>query len=256
MSKLRVFCLPTIKNRIVFHAEYPSVDSKIELGALFAGYVLRKWRYQISDTFGSYWHQLGRKQSYFQTLIYNFGNRLTTRRCADEYFFKQIVPKTLEIEFIFPTCLDESLIQKQLSTWIGDSRKFSPKLLFFGLLLPTNFYIAKWFLIGAQAGFSYHVFRLNAVARAHFGSQKIQKLANRRRVTWTSSPKLQAKIEEFANQVRDENQAEGLKTSWAWKSGEDLHDDVVSKLEKEFKLPELLHTFRRTRLQYYVHPDS
>ena len=271
MTKIKVYCFPTISNRIIFHPEYPKVESKLELGALFAGYCLRKWRYQVSDAFGYYWHQLPLQtnSTFLSNTIYNFGNRLTTRRCSDEYFFKSIPFKTSELEFIFPSSMQEDRIKNHLASWMGDSQKYTPKALFFGLLLPTNFYVAKFFLLAAQAGFTYHLFRLNATVRAHLGAQKIQHLANRRKISWTSSSELQEMIKDFSSKTSQELRtitadevSHGTSSSntnrkkqevWEWQDGHDLHDDVVRELEVKLKLPELLQTFRRTRMQYYVH---
>lgn len=273
--KIKIYCLPTIENRILFHAEYPKVETKLELGSLFAGYCLRKWRYQLSDSFAYYWHQLPQQTSstFISKTIYNLGNRLTTRRCSDEYFFKSIPFKTGEIEFIYPSSLQEDRVKHQLAAWMRDAHKYAPKSLFFGILLPTNFYIAKFFLVAAQAGFTYHLFRLNATVRAHLGSQKIQHLANRRKITWTSSKELQDLIKDLSRKTSKElesqaaNDATASKGSailagenpckvWEWKDGQDLHDNVIRDLEKELKLPELLQTARRTRMQYYVHSTS
>jgi len=42
-------------------------------------------------------------------------------------------------------------------------------------------------------------------------------------------------------------------TPWVW-NGEDLHDDVIEKLEKQYKIPELSRTYRRSRWQYWLYP--
>ncbi|KAJ3368302.1 hypothetical protein HDU91_000700 [Kappamyces sp. JEL0680] len=246
MSRLRVFCLPTLNNQIVFHSEFPTARNKLELGAL-------KWRYQVSDYFASHWHaKVGASTSASLQALYRSGNRLTTRKASDEYFFKTIPQHTESIEFVYPSSLSEKTIQDQLLRWLHDSHKFTPKLVFFGLLLPTNFYIAKWFLLLANGLFAYHVFRLNGAFRAHFGSQHLQRLLNQHgKVVWTSSPELQEQIQavcrEASIRLKEQNDP------WTWQPGQDIHDEAVVRLEKDLKLPELQQTVRRSRMQVLVH---
>jgi hypothetical protein len=222
-------------------------SNKLELGALFTSYCLHKWRFQISDFFGQYWHSLsGSQLDYF----YKAGNRITTRKAEDEYFFKAIPNKAEHIEFIFPTSLNELIIRDQLREWISTSQKFAPKLAFFSLLLPANFFVAKVLgVIPANFFFTYHVFRLNATFRAMYGSKRLQTLVDTNRVSWTKSDELESQIERISRSVIEENHL----TEWKYMPGKDLHDLVIYELSKELKLPQLSQSIRRSRMYYFVH---
>ncbi|KAJ3275882.1 hypothetical protein HDV01_006748 [Terramyces sp. JEL0728] len=249
-NSLKIYAFPSLNGRCVFHAQFLSPTTNLEYAGLAAGYITRKWRYQISDQIGSHWHRLGNsKPGSLLNKLYKFGNRLTTRKAADEYFFKQIPSRTEHVEIIFPSCMKQSDIQDQMQIWLADSEKFTSKLAFYGVLLPTNFYIAKFYLLAANVLFTYHVFRVNASFRAHFGSKRLQELVNRRQVKFTSCQELQDKISSISIQVSQELEKENIK--WHW-NNDDLHDDVALKLSTDLKLPELLQTVRRSRMQYMV----
>jgi hypothetical protein len=134
----------------------------------------------------------------------------------------------------------------------SEASKFSPRLLFLGILLPTNFYIAKWFLVAANILFTYHIFRLNAVFRAHFGSRQFGRLLNQyQKVEFISSSELQSEIEAACKEATLALDHDHLE-KWSWSPGQDLHDDAVALLEKRLKLPELQQTIRRYRMQIMV----
>ncbi|KAJ3322817.1 hypothetical protein HDV06_002678 [Boothiomyces sp. JEL0866] len=249
-NSLKIYAFPSLNGRCVFHAQFLSPTTNLEYAGMAVAYITRKWRYQISDMMGSHWHKLGQsKQGSVINRIYRFGNRITTRKAADEYFFKQIPSRTEHIEIIFPSCIKQSTVQDQIQVWLADSDKFTSKLAFYGVLLPTNFYIAKFYLLAANVLFTYHVFRVNSSFRAHFGSKRMQELVNRRQVQFTSSQELQDKISSISNKVSLELQKENL--SWTW-NNDDLHDDVALKLSTELRLPELVQSVRRSRMQYML----
>lgn len=142
---------------------------------------------------------------------------------------------------------------KRYITFHLDSIKFKSRLFGWSMLLPTNFYIAKFFVLGANLLFSYNVFRVNALFRANRGSTTLQSLLNERKVTFIESQELKTLIDTACLTVQDELKMEGI--DWKWDGG-DLHDDVVLKLAKELKLAELIRTHRRTRMHAMVHTNA
>lgn len=260
-NSLKIYAFPSLNGRCVFHAQFLSPTTNLEYAGMAVAYITRKWRYQISDYAGSYWHKLGHcKPGSILSKAYQLGNRITTRRAADEYFFKQIPTRTehvtlklIQIEIIFPSSMKQSVVQDQIQVWLADSDKFTGKLALYGALLPTNFYIAKFYILAANLLFTYHVFRVNASFRAHFGSKRMQELINRRQVKFTSSQELQDKIFNVSKEVSSQLEKENIR--WKW-NDDDLHDDVALKLSAELKLPELLQSVRRSRMQYMVLPSS
>lgn len=156
------------------HAEYAKTTSKLELAALFAGYCLRKWRYQISDFFGRSWHDpLVRMKS---PLLYSTVNSLTTRKgCSAEYFLKSIPLKSNSLEFIFPSLspLSEPAIKSQLAVWISapQQRIYSTSILRWGLAVPLSIGCMHVMPLGIAGVLllapvsSYALFRFNASIR-------------------------------------------------------------------------------------------
>jgi hypothetical protein len=74
-----------------------------------------------------------------------------------------------------------------------------------------------------------------------------------RKVVWNKSDDLTKLIADLAAQTEKELAAEGI--TWQYKERQDLHDDVILKLQKELKLAELIRTHRRSRLEYMVHGE-
>ena len=235
------------------HPAFLKPTNKVELGAFFISFVTRKWRYQISDYFGQYWHRLGtRDPKSYSLKFYNIGNRLTTRKLISEYFFRMVPNKSEHITFIIPPSIDEIKVKQQLQQWMLETSNYGPKLFIFSMLLPTNFYVAKFLgLLPANALFTYHIYRLNSIFRALYGSKRLQTLVDTNRVTFEANQDWENAIIKHSTQVTKELKLENI--NWEWRAGNDLHDDVVLKLQTEFKLPELIRTVRRTRLSNHVY---
>lgn len=279
MNPLKIYVLPSIKGQLIFHCGYLKPKSNPERFALFASYVTRKWRFQISDFFGYHFHK------YSNSPLHYFISDLTTRRASDEYFFKQIPAKTSNIEFIIPNQIDIKKVQQQLKYYFLESPKYSTNLLFSAMLLPTNIFLQKYlgFLFSSSL-LSYHLFRVNNYFRAYYGSNRMQTLLNRNRVTFTHSKEFDEDIIRFSKQVENQlhksydkslklndqtnleclvlntDQADISESAigalkepiWKFKLNEDLHDDVIDLLGQKYKQPELLQTVRRCRMQYYL----
>lgn len=126
---LQIYVLPSLNGSYTIHPRFLSPVNKVEHGALFASFVIRKWRYQFSDTFGVYWHSFGRKTYAKNSMlkhVYTLGNRVTTRKAQDEYFFKMIPTRTEEVQFIYPSnFIKESKLKAQISTWLSGILHFT-----------------------------------------------------------------------------------------------------------------------------------
>ncbi|KAJ3153476.1 hypothetical protein HDU89_000502 [Geranomyces variabilis] len=259
-THLKIYVLPTLHNKNVFHPAFLRPRSSIERSAIVAAYILRKWRYQLSDTAAFAWHALG-AQSSGRNFLYRFGNRITTRRAADEYFLKSIPRIAETVEFIYPASISSRTIKRQLSDEVlANSDSHRQKLFLWALLLPSALYVAKFHLVAANVLFSYNVFRLNAAWRSVYGAKVLQRAIDARQVTWTASSELDERIRAISDQVAARAKAEAGgggdgndSQTWKWTEGGDLHDEVVERLETELKLAELSRTYRRARLQYFVH---
>ncbi|KAI8930015.1 hypothetical protein BC831DRAFT_440931 [Entophlyctis helioformis] len=249
---------------------------------------MEHWRYQVSDVFASYWHDFGMnalrslgsgKPASTAANVYRWGNRLTTRRAADEYFFKMVPTFVDQIEFVYPTSVDERLVKAQLSEWLKRASVlwlYRTRMFLAGLFVPVNFLFAKVFFLLANTMLIYNIFRMSASMRAHTGSTTIQKLIDKKRALWTPSDDLQTKIETISDKVSADllrMQQEDLKAMkaagkemgsaaeqagrvWRWTPNSDMHDLVVAELQKQLKAPELSITYRRSRMQYLVYKDS
>jgi hypothetical protein len=199
MNPLKIYVLPSIKGQLIFHCGYLKPKSKPEQFSLFASYVTRKWRFQISDYFGSHFHKYSNYQLHYKI------SDLTTRKATDEYFFKQIPAKTSNIEFVVPNQIDIKKVQQQLKYYILESPKYSTNLLFAAMLLPTNIFLQKYlgFLFSSSL-LTYHLFRVNNYFRAYYGSNRMQTLLNRNLVTFTHSKEFDDDIIRFSKQVENE----------------------------------------------------
>ena len=137
-----------------------------------------------------------------------------------------------------------------------ETSDYGPKLFMFSMLLPSNFYVAKFLgLLPANVLFTYHIYRLNSIFRALYGSKRLQTLIDTNRVDFSFSQEWEDAILKASDQVSQElESSEGM--NWKWIKGQDVHDYAVEKLSHEFKLPELLQTVRRTRLSLHVHHNQ
>ncbi len=186
--------------------------------ALFTSFVLRKWRYQIGDVFGGYWKRLEKSNPW----LYRMGNQITTRRASAEYFFKMIPAQADEIEFLFPPSTNVDALKAQINDWLNSSTMYNASMLLWGLVLPSNFLIAKFFILPANIAFSYNVFRFNSSWRARNGSAHLASLLKDQKVSWIEAKELQH-------------------------IGSSIDDCEVIKLGRDLKLHELIRTHTRTK---------
>ncbi|KND01776.1 uncharacterized protein SPPG_03568 [Spizellomyces punctatus DAOM BR117] len=261
-TRLQVYVLPTLRNKYVFHARFLKPRSRVEYFALVTAYIFRKWRYQLSDACAFAWHGVGHwagsRTGVLPSVgrgIWWAGNRMTTRRAADEYFLKSVPKITEHIEFVYPASANAKLIKNQLGEFLANSDRHRSKLFLWALVLPVDLYLAKFHLAIANILFSYNIFRLNASWRSMHGSRTLQKLLDSKAVTWTASKELDEMIQRISGEVTQQIEREvgSQGRVWRWRPDGDLHDDVVEKLERDLKMAELGRTYRRTRLQYYIH---
>ncbi|KAI9091238.1 mitochondrial K+-H+ exchange-related-domain-containing protein [Phlyctochytrium arcticum] len=251
-THLKVFILPTLHNKHAFHARFLPPRTPFERSAIVMAYVLRKWRYQISDTFAFMWHGMGSGSTGIGRRIWALGNRAVTRRAADEYFLKTVPRITEHIEFIYPASANSRVIKSQLGDFLSNSGRHRQKLFLWALILPSSLYIAKVYVVLANLFFSYNVFRLNASWRSQYGAKTLQKLLDSKQVTWTSSQELDDQIKVLSDEVTSRMKKEDGPV-WQWTPTGDLHDEVVEGLEAQLKAVELARTYRRARMQYLVH---
>ena len=203
-TKLVILALPTIHQQFALHPLFLKPKNKSEYAILFSSYVLRKWRYQISDSFASYWHSFGHSSSInspFKFRIYQRLNSLITRKSLDEYFFKNIPARTTEVEFVYPKDSNEQELQKTVERWLKTSAKFKTQATFWLMTLPITVIMGKLYVIPANVFLVYHLFRTFASIRAFQGSMTLQKLLNGKNVQWIPDEDLQKDIENQSTAV-------------------------------------------------------
>jgi hypothetical protein len=115
-SRLQSYILPTLNHQYTLHNRLLNPLNSSEFKLQVSSYILRKWRYTLSDTLAYYWHSFGSHST--SSIWYKLGNRLSTRISADEYFFKSIPQRTTTIQFVYPSSCDLTQIQLQLQSWI------------------------------------------------------------------------------------------------------------------------------------------
>lgn len=101
-TKLKVYVFPTLHNQCVFHSRFLLPYNNFEYTGLKLGYALRKWRYQVSDFFAAFWQGYGEwahrvDGTGIHRTLWKWGSKLTTRRCADEYFLKTVPLRADEV---------------------------------------------------------------------------------------------------------------------------------------------------------------
>ncbi|KAJ3130299.1 hypothetical protein HK098_004346 [Nowakowskiella sp. JEL0407] len=306
---LQIYILPTLHNKFVFHSRFLKPTNKFERHATIIAFISRKWRYSVSDEFSYYWHRFGASMIAKRQLalagisepesdreigkldfktrvglsLYQFGNRVTTRRAADEYFLKTINTAATNIEFIYPPGLDLRAAKDQLANWINKSATHRNKLLLWSLIFPLDFQIAKIHLPAANIFFVYNCFRVASHFRAMQGARLLREFfdgsessagevmgtnivdsetasseGRRNKIVWNESKEFGELLKRAIKSVEEEDaeyvrKSAQYSASWKWESsGGDLHDDVLFKLEKDLKLAELSRTYRRARMQYFV----
>lgn len=249
---LTIYVLPSLHKSITIHPKIMNPRNQYERMLMFAGYCMRKWRFAVSDFFARPWHAFG-KWTYDENSklksLYSGMNVLTTRKCVDEYFLKNIAFDSKEVQIIYPTYLNELLIKQQLRSWLSDSpTRFKMSAFKWAISTPLLFILAKLIFVPANILLSYTLFRSVSSFRAWKGSDVLQRLVNDRKILWIPSEKYTQLIRDKAKEVEQELSQEGL----CWKFAEDetdLHDDVVTKLEIELRAPELIRSHRRNRMQ-------
>ncbi|KAI8824318.1 uncharacterized protein EV422DRAFT_316340 [Fimicolochytrium jonesii] len=215
-THLKVYVLPTVHNKYVFHSRFLRPRTRWERFALISAYVLRKWRYQVADVAAFAWHAIGgagnaRRDSAGGRMMlkaWMLGNRWTTRRAADEYFLKTVPRITQHVEFIYPSSANARAVKAQVGEYLANRDRHRRRLFLWSLALPSSLYIAKFHVTVANVFFTYNVFRINAAWRAMYGGQTLQKLVDARKVTWTSSKELDGIIRRGSEEVSRRMEAE------------------------------------------------
>ncbi|KAJ1564032.1 hypothetical protein HK096_009917 [Nowakowskiella sp. JEL0078] len=284
IRKLQVYVFPTLHNKHVFHAKFLKPKKEWERHAIVAGYIFRKWRFMASDYWAYYWHGFGvwatnareispSKPSILGRFfggLYAAGNRISTRRSADEYFLKTVPSATQYVEFILAPGVEVERVQDQLKKWIDSSDRHQSKLFMWSLIFPACFQVAKFHLAPANILFAYVCFRVNAHYRAMQGARTLQYLIDNNQISWNEDTEFRKSFLEIVKEVEteekewmlnkmknlkltDSNQRHFEEVAWKFIPGLDLHDEVLMKLEERLKIAELSRTYRRARLQYFVH---
>ncbi|KAJ3218532.1 hypothetical protein HDU67_005091 [Dinochytrium kinnereticum] len=246
-TSVKIYVFPTIHpTKYAFHVRFSPPRNQFERLAIVLGFVLRKWRYKVSDAFAEPWTGFGKwavtEGGFFGKLVYQGINRIITRKADDEYFLKTVPMIAEHAEFIYPPSLNSRLIKEQLVDYLGDSTKHRGKLFLWTLILPLDIYLAKVALVAANTFLCYNVFRVNAHWRANRNAQTLQRLIDTKKITWTPSQGFEDVVMKKVGEVHKE-------VGWRFDGG-DLHDGVLERLEVELKLPELLRTYRRVRAQF------
>ena len=90
----RVYVLPTLDGRYVFHAQFLKPQTPAETFMITSAYIMRKYRFAISDYFAYHFHAFGRfahsTKSGPLIQLYRFGNKITTRRTDHEQFLRGV----------------------------------------------------------------------------------------------------------------------------------------------------------------------
>ncbi|KAJ3203911.1 hypothetical protein HK099_001331, partial [Clydaea vesicula] len=261
---LSVVVLPTINEKLVFHSKFLKPRNQPERVALVFAYILRKWRYQISDVFAEAWNSFGHsafnekgKFGKFQRSFYLNVNKLITRKSCSEYFLKTIPEDITGMEIIFPSSLDKDVIKKRLATMTEENDKHKRNLYLWLLILPTNLFLAKFgdtAVLFANLFFTYNCFRVNAHYRAMHGVKELEKALRRKKfVNFNSSKELDDLIKAESSEV-NKNLKKNNEGDWKLnKVNQDLHDDVVLSIEKKMKVHELSRSYRRARTEYFLY---
>ncbi|KAJ3055904.1 hypothetical protein HK097_008803 [Rhizophlyctis rosea] len=267
-THLVIYVLPTLHNRFVFHPRVLRPRSPFERALLFAVIVFRKWRYNISDFFAYGWQgfgawaygRAGNGGGDFFKKLWWAGNRVSTRRAADEYFFKMIPRISETVEFVYPPSINIRHAKEQLTDWLAFAPNQKSKLFLWSISFPTILYLAKFLFSPANALFSYTTFRVTAHWRANSGSKLLQSLVDHKRIIWTPSEEFEKMIVDASEKVTREMEVEVEKRGgggngqvWRWRPDGDVHDEVVEALEKELRTMELGRTYRRARMQYFIY---
>ncbi|KAJ1552636.1 hypothetical protein HK405_010575 [Cladochytrium tenue] len=320
----RVYVLPTLHARHAFHARL-SADlipptagpgaadiarsrpyNPVARAIVVLAFRIRQLRYDLWDrAVAAPWHRFGAAAvaaaagaragaaSSAAAAVYRAGNRIGTRRAADEYFLKSLPPAFAHVEFIYPAGLSTIPIKEQLREFLAARQKHVTALFLYALILSATVFLAKILLPLANAILAYVAFRTVAHARALTAISNLRRcLDNPARTHWTPSQGLTRLVErrsrEVEERLRDDARAAGGDPDSVWSLhwpasfsssssssaaaaapgaprasaatlprpsplDGDLHDEVVAALEKDLRSAELARNYRRARMQYFVH---
>lgn len=252
-SKLEVVVLPTgLKDGFCFHARILKPDSKILNGFVFLTLCVRKWRYSVSDIFGAPWNEFGRSLAQRDSKYFGLHNRISSlllrKGASQEYFVKSVPRVATELKFVYPSSLKESeeAMVRQFEAWVQKEEATSfhrAKGALFALFLPFCFLGSKVFVLLFGPIFSYQAFRAISHVRAFEGLKNIARLTRSGKVSWQSQDSLDEDIAAISHQLRED----GIDVESKVANGVDMDDALVARLQSEWRLPELLQTYRRTR---------
>ncbi|TPX52558.1 hypothetical protein SeMB42_g01342 [Synchytrium endobioticum] len=243
---LRVVVLPTLHNKSVFHPRFLTpMPNKFEKAAIIGAYVLRKWRYAVSDIFAYHWHAFGstalQQPHGLAGRVYRWASLATTRRASGEYLLKMIPLQTEK--FVYPPSSDVGAIKQHLNSHMQASDKHLVSLFLWSLVFPLDFYIAKFFVVAANLLFVYNSFRVVSSFRAVMGARVLKRLVEEGSVEFVPSRDVENDVLEIVNR------SGGVVDTVAG----DLSDDVVEECERKWRCVELARTYRRARFQYWLH---
>ncbi|KAJ3061474.1 hypothetical protein HDU98_002635, partial [Podochytrium sp. JEL0797] len=252
----QIYVLPTLNNKLVFHARLPVPSNPAERALIVAGYAMRKLRYAVWDeTVAASWHSyLGAStlevdqtnpNTKLKRWIYETGNKWGTRKADGEYFFKGIPLRTTRVEFVIPSSVPVRLVKAQLGEYMQSTTYSKPLFLATVVAFPATLFVAKVLMPIANVVFCYLGFRMAGAWRALTVSGRVRTLVDLGRVTFTESDAFQKRIEEVVGEVEKEE-------GWKWDGKGDLHDAVVGRLEKEMKMWEWGRSYRRGRMVQFV----
>lgn len=174
--RLVVYVLPC-QNTFSVHPRFLKPETKPQIAALFVSYIVRKWRFALSDVFAAQFASFGQKayasNSKMGIHIHSLATRISTRNCTPEYFFKGIPKRTEHIEFVFPESVEKERVEFMLKKWITNhAPSYASGLFGSAMILPVGLYLAKFIGSGpANVLFSYNIFRVNAYWRAKEGNR-------------------------------------------------------------------------------------
>lgn len=92
--------------------------------------------------------------------------------------------------------------------------------------------------------------------RAHLGAEALKRCFERRTVEFIPDAKVNEVMEESVEELKKDS--ESALGNWKWYGNNDafrgdIHDEVLMKMEKKLKVPELLRGYRRSRWEVILH---
>lgn len=121
---------------------------------------------------------------------------------------------------------------------------FISKLQFIPLILLGNVF------------FTYCCFRTNLYFRAWRGASHLSELNSQKKITWTKSQEFEDHLKAVSDTVSIQLESEfGEKNVWRYAPNTDLHDQVLTSLEKDSLIYELPKNYQRARIQQMFKPN-